>query len=166
MHPWDAILNFRISELKETRWMVPEEGQPRSAPGPHQSPNYLEGGEKLAQMEVTRGEGWGKSHPKSRLETANSENSGNGGENSRISGHRVVPDSHQDISCRCASWVSDGRRALRPWGTSLFPEPQFFCRFQACRVRRVFVHRCQKTPAGLERAVVPGSSLVSPSTDR
>lgn len=24
--PWDAILKLQISELKETRWMLPEEG--------------------------------------------------------------------------------------------------------------------------------------------
>lgn len=97
MDPWSAVLKFQISELRETRWMLPEEGQPRLAPGLHRSLNYPEDGEKQAQQEVVRGHGWGKSHPKSRLETADSENSGDGGENSRISGHRVVHVSHQDM---------------------------------------------------------------------
>lgn len=124
--------------------------------------NYLEDGEKLAKQVVVRAEGWGKSYPKSRLKITNSRNSGNGGENSRISGHRVIPAFHQDVSYH-TSWLLHDRSAL-PWiSISLSTEPQFFCHFQEYRVRFVFIYRCQKTPDDLEQAMVSGSSLVSSS---
>lgn len=55
--PWNTTLKFQISELRETRWMLPEEGHSRLAPGLHRSLNYPEDGEKQAQQEVVRGDG-------------------------------------------------------------------------------------------------------------